>query len=471
MEKVTESLVLTSSIAVAAVLATFVALWSRRWWRRRSYYKYPPTVGSVLGLVLRYHRIYDHLTEISRRHKTFRILMGLNCYEIYTCDPAVVEHILSSKFHIYGKGSYNYDVMEDLFGDGIFTVDAGKWLHQRKLSSRQFSTRFLKDYSSKNFKKNAAKIAEVVSGATTSGEVLDVQDLFMRSTMDSIFEVAFGIELNCVHGSDKEGREFVRAFDESNELIMWRYVNPFWKLERFLNVGSEGKLRKNIYRVDEYVYKIINKKISLGLNKITQGEDILSRFLLERAEDSNELSLKYLRDIMLNFVIAGKDTTAGTLSWFFFMLCMHPSVQKKVDREVEVLVGKADSFEDFAMGITEAALAEMNYLRASLSETLRLYPAVPLDGKMCFEDDRLPDGLDIWKGESISYQPYAMGRMKYIWGEDAEEFRPERWLDEQGVYRQESPYKFTAFQAGPRMCLGKDFAYRQMMIFAAVLVR
>ncbi|KAF7847415.1 hypothetical protein BT93_L2986 [Corymbia citriodora subsp. variegata] len=70
----------------------------------------------------------------------------------------------------------------------------------------------------------------------------------------------------------------------------------------------------------------------------------------------------------------------------------------------------------------------------------------------------------------VCYQPYAMGRMKFIWGDDAEDFRPERWLDSNGAFRPESPFKFTAFQAGPRICLGKEFAYRQMKIFSAVLL-
>uniref|UniRef100_A0A0A9CE37 Uncharacterized protein n=1 Tax=Arundo donax TaxID=35708 RepID=A0A0A9CE37_ARUDO len=64
-----------------------------------------------------------------------------------------------------------------------------------------------------------------------------------------------------------------------------------------------------------------------------------------------------------------------------------------------------------------------------------------------------------------------MGRMEYLWGEDAKVFRPERWLDENGEFQQESPFKFTAFQAGPRICLGMDFAYRQMKILAALLLR
>ncbi|KAL3834552.1 hypothetical protein ACJIZ3_009288 [Penstemon smallii] len=89
---------------------------------------------------------------------------------------------------------------------------------------------------------------------------------------------------------------------------------------------------------------------------------------------------------------------------------------------------------------------------------------------MCFSDDTLPDGFSVTKGNLISYVPYAMGRIKSLWGEDAEEFKPNRWLDENGIFRQESSFKFTAFQAGPRICLGKEFAYRQMKVFASVLL-
>lgn len=93
------------------------------------------------------------------------------------------------------------------------------------------------------------------------------------------------------------------------------------------------------------------------------------------------------------------------------------------------------------------------------------------DSKVCQSDDTLPDGFDVREGDLVVYVPYSMGRMKHLWGEDAEVFRPERWLDEKGVFQPESPFKFAAFQAGPRVCLGKDFAYRQMKIFAAVLLR
>lgn len=68
------------------------------------------------------------------------------------------------------------------------------------------------------------------------------------------------------------------------------------------------------------------------------------------------------------------------------------------------------------------------------------------DGKLCSSDDTLPDGLDVRRGDKVMYLPYPMGRMKFLWGGDAEVFRPERWLNNDGVFQPESPFKFTAFQ-------------------------
>ncbi|KAJ3706681.1 hypothetical protein LUZ61_010386 [Rhynchospora tenuis] len=112
----------------------------------------------------------------------------------------------------------------------------------------------------------------------------------------------------------------------------------------------------------------------------------------------------------------------------------------------------------------------MQYLHAALTETLRLYPSAPTDPKYCFSDDTLPDGSDVNKGDLVFYQPYPMGRMKFLWGDDADDFRPERWLNNDGIFVPQSPFKFTAFQAGPRICLGKEFSYREMKIVAATLL-
>lgn len=112
----------------------------------------------------------------------------------------------------------------------------------------------------------------------------------------------------------------------------------------------------------------------------------------------------------------------------------------------------------------------MHYLHAPISEALRLYSRVSLDSKVPMEDDTMPDGTFVGKGWIVMYSAYAMGRMEAIWGKDCEEFVPELWLDDNSVFRSESPYRFPAFHAGPRMCLGKEMAYIQMKSIAASVV-
>lgn len=111
-------------------------------------------------------------------------------------------------------------------------------------------------------------------------------------------------------------------------------------------------------------------------------EDILSRFLLESKKDSSNMTDKYLRDIILNFMIAGKDTSANTLSWFFYMLCKNPLIQEKVAQEVINVTSTSQesnlNLDEFVSNISDATLDKMHYLHAALTETLRLYPAVPM---------------------------------------------------------------------------------------------
>lgn len=109
-------------------------------------------------------------------------------------------------------------------------------------------------------------------------------------------------------------------------------------------------------------------------------EDILSRFLIESNTDPENMTDKYLRDITLSFVIAGKDTSAGTLTWFFYMLCKHPLIQEKAAQEVRAATKTENNLctDEFHDRLTEAALDKMQYLHAAITETLRLYPAVPV---------------------------------------------------------------------------------------------
>ncbi|CAL5382820.1 unnamed protein product [Camellia sinensis] len=436
--------------------------------------KYHPVTGTVFHQLFYFNKLYDYQTDLAKTCRTFRLLAPDHS-EIYTTDIRNIEHTLKTNFEKYSKGKYNQDIMQDLFGQGIFAVDGEKWKQQRKLASFEFSTRVLRDFSCDVFRKNAAKLVKTVFELSVANQVFDVQDLLMKCTLDSMFKVGFGVELNCLEGSSKEGSDFIKAFDDSNALVYWRYVDPFWKLKKFLNIGSEASLQKNVKLINNFTHNLIRtKRKQLEMQQDCNGkEDILSRFLEESKKDPEGMNDQYLRDIILNFMIAGKDTSANTLSWFFYLLCKNPLIQEKIAREVKEVTssqGYGSSTDDFTTSLTDEVLEKMHYLHSALTETLRLYPAVPLDGRCAETDDILPDGFKLKKGDGVYYMSYAMGRMPYIWGDDAEDFRPERWLNN-GVFQPESPFKFTAFHAGPRICLGKDFAYRQMKIVSTALLR
>ncbi|KAJ6879252.1 hypothetical protein NC652_032734 [Populus alba x Populus x berolinensis] len=431
--------------ALVLILSIFIVqLFIRKLNKKQKKYKYHPVAGTVFTQLLHFNRVHHYMTNLAGKYKTYRLRAPFRS-EIYTVDPVNVEYILKTNFENYGKGDHNYDNLSGLLGDGIFTVDGHKWRQQRKVSSYEFSTKVLRDFSSVIFRKNVAKLANIVSDAAKANQSMDIQDLFMKSTLDSIFKVGFGVELDSMCGSNEEGVKFTSAFDDASALTLWRYVDVFWKIKRFLNIGSEAALKKNVKVVNDFVYKLINKKIELMRTSkevsSLKKDDILSRFLQVTENDPT-----YLRDIILNFVIAGKDTTATALSWFIYMLCKNPAVQNTIAQEVReaTKVKEITDYAEFAASINEEALEKMHYLHAAISETLRLYPSVPVDGKICFSDDTLPDGFNVRKGDMVAYQPYAMGRMKFIWGDDAEEYKPERWLKD-GVFSARKPFQVYSF--------------------------
>nr|GEX86888.1 cytochrome P450 704C1-like [Tanacetum cinerariifolium] len=378
--------------------------------------KYHPTVGTMFDLFMNLDRLHHYMTDLAEKYKTYR-LISLFHGEVHTSDPANAEYILKTNFTNYGKGKHNHNVMGDLLGEGIFAVDGEKWRQQRKVASNEFSTKVLRDFS-----------------------------------------IGFGIDLDNLSGPSGEGVRFSRAFDDANTLVFRRFVDMSWKMKKFLNIGSEAELKKNMKVIDEFIYKVIQIKIhqmhNLKDEFLYNRDDVLSRFV-----QINDRDPKYLRDIILNFVLAGKDPIAITMCWFIYMLCKHPQVQHEVAKEIKEATNntleEVANVADFAARLSDAALEKMQYLHAALTETIRLYPALPVDPKICFPDDVLPDGCNVKKGDVVAYMPYAMGKMKLIWGDDAHEFKPRRWLHHNGHFRPENPFKFTAFQ-DPKICFPDD---------------
>ncbi|XP_057870276.2 cytochrome P450 704B1 [Cryptomeria japonica] len=439
-----------------------------------------PLLGSTLELTANFHRLYDWITDYAMQMPTFEVsYMGFRLF--FTVDPANVEYILKVNFHNYVKGSAAHEIQYDLLGDGIFNSDGDMWRLQRKSASLEFSPKMLRVYSTATFRKYAVKLNSVLEQQAINGAVVNMQDMLMRMAFDAICELSFGTEIGCLDLSLPDV-PFASAFDRSNAVCASRYFDPLWKLKKRFNIGAEAKVKEDVRVLDYFTYHLIQKrKKSIQDNEVRSKSDLLSRMLSMAKENPDLYDDRKLRDAVLNFVLAGRDGTAVTLSWLLSLLSENPGVEDKIVQELQDIPGLSSStiegddvccFKKFSELLTYDVLNNnMHYLHAAITETLRLYPAVPLDGKTAVNNDILPDGTIIKKGNVINYVPYAMGRMQRLWGNDALEFKPERWLNEDGIFQPQSPFKFTAFQAGPRICLGKESAYLQMKIAAALLLR
>ncbi|XP_022972834.1 cytochrome P450 704B1 [Cucurbita maxima] len=485
----------SSKSGVLGVATCLVWTWMiiHRWNQRKNTGpKTWPLLGAALEQLLNYHRMHDWLLGYLNLSKTVVVPMPFTTYT-YIADPANVQHILKTNFPNYPKGDAYHSYMEVLLGDGIFNVDGELWRKQRKTASFEFASKNLRDFSALVFREYSLKLSDILTRASLHNQQVDIQELLMRMTLDSICKVGFGVEIGSLAPNLPENG-FAKAFDTANMIVTLRFIDPFWKIKRFLNMGSEALLQKSIKVIDHFTYSVIatrKKEIQQAPttpNKIKH--DILSRFIELGEDPNNNFTNKSLRDVVLNFVIAGRDTTAATLSWAIYMVMTHSHVADRVYSElksfeeerakeegISLLHHHPSDIQSFERRVTQFAellnydsLNRLHYLHAMITETLRLYPAVPQDPKGVLEDDVLPDGTKVRAGGMVTYVPYSMGRMEYNWGSDATSFNPQRWL-KQDVFHNESPFKFTAFQAGPRICMGKDSAYLQMKMALAILCR
>ena len=354
-------------------------------------------------------------------------------------------------------------------GEGIFTIDGNEWKRQRKTASHLFKIRELK-LMADTFLTHGKELVEILKN--NQDQIIDLQDLFSRLTLDSIGEIAFGVPIGSLHKS----LAFNDAFNTAQLECNLRMVNFWWKLTRRFNT----KMTNAIKTIDEFVYDIIAKTKqevqsnpelpSDGTTTTTDGQhakvNILKSYMYMKDDNGEAFSDTYLRDIALNFLIAGRDTTAQTLSWAFYLLSQNPDVLETLKHEVEIeLQGVEPSYEN---------VKDLMYLDGVVQETLRIYPSVPWDLKTCVKDDVLPSGHIVPAGSSINYFPWVMGRHPKFF-DNPQEFRPTRWQgsDNNGglpISKQNNP-PFMPFNWGPRTCLGINMAYLEIKIVMCLIIQ
>ncbi|KAH7542029.1 hypothetical protein FEM48_Zijuj02G0030100 [Ziziphus jujuba var. spinosa] len=248
-----------------------------------------------------------------------------------TANPENVEHMLKTRFDNYPKGKPFSTLLGDLLGRGIFNVDGDSWRFQRKMASLELGSITVRSYAleivSSEIKSRLIPLLRsfAVAGGKT-GDVVDLQDVFRRFSFDNICKFSFGLDPGCLRLSLPIS-DLAVAFDLASKLSAERALSAspvIWKMKRLLNIGSERKLKEAIKLVNELAKEIINERRRMGFS--TQ-KDLLSRFMASIDDED------YLRDIVISFLLAGRDTVASGLTSFFYLISNHPDVERAIREE------------------------------------------------------------------------------------------------------------------------------------------
>ncbi|KAF8217177.1 cytochrome P450 [Mycena galopus ATCC 62051] len=396
---------------------------------------------------------------------------------ILTVCPEHIKLILATDFNNYVKGERFQFGMNSVLGSGVFNSDGEMWKFHRAKTRPFFSRDKISHFDI--FDSHAEDVIAIIKQRTRAGYAVDFQDLIGRFTMDSATEFLFGtcvhsLKANIPYGHNvafpppqsssaqaESANKFVKAFNDAMQVIAEReYIGAIWPLWEIARDKTAAPMKIVSAFLDPIIAAAINKKrlADGATEKKSEAEaDTLIDELLNSTSDP-----KVLKDETLNILLAGRDTTMHVMSMVVYFLSIYPDVCTRLREEVLAQVGptRRPIHDD---------IKDMKYLRAVINESMRLYPSVPFNVKECIQATTWPSPdpnekpIYIPAGAKVPYSTMTMHRRPDLWGPDAEEFSPDRFLDERlKKYLLNNPFQFLPFNAGPRICLGQQFAYNEM---------
>jgi len=360
---------------------------------------------------------------------------------VFTADEKNIQAVLATQFKDFDLGVRRIGNFWPLLGGGIFTQDGPAWEHSRALMRPQFAREQVSDLDLEE--RHVQNMLSVLDSQTNTNGwtgLVDLQSLFFKLTLDTATEFLFGESVNSqLHQSSEINSpggkvnpndiDFATAFDKGQMALATRarFGDKFWLVNP---KGFKQACKDCNDFIDHFVRLALSKELrEKELEKDVRGTKEKYVFLEAlAAETKDPLELRYQ---LLHILLAGRDTTASLLGWLFMSLAKDPARYKKLRSAV---VEQFGTFEHPAE-ITFAKLKGCQYLQHCINESLRLYPVVPVNGRQANKDTTIPTGggrdgkskIFIPKGTNVEYSVHVMHRRKDIWGQDADEFRPERW--------------------------------------------
>ncbi|KAI1770523.1 cytochrome P450 [Hypoxylon cercidicola] len=367
---------------------------------------------------------------------------------IVTDEPDNVRAVLSTSFDDWDIPQLRIRGFLPVLGrHSIFTTNGDEWRHARATLRPAFVRDQVADLGCLD-----RHVAKLINRIPRDRGAFDLQAMFSMLTTDTISDFMFGRSTDILGSAPEDGLRFGRCFDVSMQKIANRA-----RLGWMTMLLGDRELDECTAFMNAYVEKYIVEARNEQDEKEGEGDGRRYMFLDEllRTGEPDEV----IRDQLMSIFTAGRDTTTSVLSYLFFELSRRPDVVATIQREVRDL-----GLDDSKQLPTWEQLRNMKYLNWAIKEALRLNPPVATNAREAVRDTVLPIGggpdgklpVFVTKGTTIRYLPWAIHRRHDIYGDDADEFRPERWE----VLR--PTYEYVPFNAGPRICVGQQFALTQI---------
>ncbi|ETI25933.1 hypothetical protein G647_02710 [Cladophialophora carrionii CBS 160.54] len=436
-----------------------------------------PVLGNAIQFLKPRHVLFDWFVKCQRLFgdETFEISVPSLPPGVVINSPEVLEYVLKNEASIT-KGEFFRARSWDLFGYGIINATGELWRAQRKAGLKFFSGTNLEvmidDVLPEVYEESTR---EGLSQAAQDRSVVDMQKVFHDLTTTVVGHMAYDMEIDA-------SSPFSKAFDHASSQIGLRFQNPLYRITEMFTGSSFRASLVEVRRFGKQIVTEARKRRARDafeslVTNTNEEEDKLRTQRRDPIADGNGLGFGTLIDSLiealgeptivadaaLNFLSAGRDTTAQSLTWTLYALLRHPESLRRVRDEIDTVFKSND--KSVGINIAQLQPTSLPFTTATFYEALRLYPPVPFEIKQTTQPVTLPDGTSLPTGAIVVWCIWALNRSASTFGDDAHTFNPSRWLEKDKASNNlhftgntRPVGEFPVFNGGPRSCLGKKMA-------------
>lgn len=381
----------------------------------------------------------QELTDELGSVATFKILWMTFCV---VTEPSVIRELLIKHGDKLTRDPFVSDMFGRVMGNGVFVAEGELWKKQRKLMQPAFHAMRIQNYTDVM----ADYTREMVMG-WEEGEELAIDEALTEVTLRIIAKTMYGVDLaSKVTVIGERMKELLTIVEQQ---LHTSFVAPAW---------LPTPLNRRHGRALEAIKGVLREVVAERRAEGEDSGDLLSMLLQVRDETGEGMSEQQILDECITLFVAGHETTAATLTWTWHILTQNREIYARVREEVDTVLGKRP--------IAYTDIPQMPYLEAVIKETLRMYTPAPSFGRQVQEPFVIGEH-SFTKGMNVFVSIHGLHHRADLYPEP-EQFRPERFLDEE---KMPDRYTYMPFGAGARICLGNMFAMLEAAVLLATMVQ